>query len=157
MAPILLDRLLLIGALFDHDMARAFAGTPLSAARMRVLWVVHHSGPLTQQALSHALEVSPRNVTALVDALEVAGYLRRRPHPDDRRAVLVSLSPSGVELMETTTREHAELSATLLNAVRPEDRAAVERGVEAIADRLAQLVAEAAESAGASQAAESRR
>lgn len=139
----MLDRLLLIGALFDHDMARAFAGTPLSAARMRVLWVVHHTGPLTQQALAAALEVSPRNVTSLVDALEDAGYLRREPHPRDRRALLVSLTAVGIELMETTTREHTELSATLLDAVRPEDRAAVERGVEAIADRLAELVVEA--------------
>ena len=81
----ILDRLLLIGALFDRDMARAFAGTPLSAARMRVLWVVHHSGPLTQQALAHALDVSPRNITALVDVLEEAGYLARAPHPSDRR------------------------------------------------------------------------
>lgn len=143
----ILDRLLLIGALFDRDMARAFAGTPLSAARMRVLWVVHHSGPLTQQALAHALDVSPRNITALVDVLEEAGYLTRAPHPSDRRAILVSLAPAGVELMERTVREHAELSATLLEAVEPRDRAAVERGVEAIADRLSQLVAEGEEDA----------
>ena len=138
----ILDRLLLIGALFDRDMARAFTGTPLSAARMRVLWVVHHSGPLTQQALAHALEVSPRNVTTLVDVLEEAGYLRRAPHPTDRRAVLVSLAALGAELMETTVREHMELSKTLLDAVRPADREAVERGVEAIAERLAELLAE---------------
>jgi len=148
----ILDRLLLIGALFDHDMARSFAGTPLSPARMRVLWVVHHSGPLTQQALAHALDVSPRNVTALVDALEEAGYLRRGPHPSDRRALLVSLTAVGIELMETTTREHAELSATLLDAVDPEDRAAVERGIGAIADRLAELVAAAETSADARSA-----
>jgi DNA-binding MarR family transcriptional regulator len=151
MPATILDRLLLIGALFDHDMARAFAGTPLSTARMRVLWVVHHSGPLTQQALAHALEVSPRNVTALVDALEEAGYLHRSAHPTDRRAVLVSLTALGVQLMETTTREHAELSATLLDAVRPEDRGAVERGIEAIADRLAELI-EAETSAGSARA-----
>ena len=148
----ILDRLLLIGALFDRDMARAFAGTPLSAARMRVLWVVHHSGPLTQQSLAHALEVSPRNVTALVDALEEAGYLQRAQHPTDRRAVLVSLTVLGTELMETTTAEHAELSATLLEAVRPEDRDAVEQGIEAIVERLAELVA-AAETSTAPQSA----
>ena len=139
----ILDRLLFIGALFERDMARAFAGTPLSAARMRVLWVVHHSGAMTQQALAQALEVSPRNVTALVDVLEQAGYLHREPHPADRRAVLVKLTAQGAELMDRTAREHVELSATLLDAVAPRDRAAVERGVEAIADRLAELVEEA--------------
>ena len=56
-----------------------------------------------------------------------------------------------------TTVVDARDPQAFLDAVRPEDRAAVERGVEAIADRLAQLIAEAAESAGASQAAESRR
>lgn len=136
----ILDRLLLIGSLFGRDMARAFAGTALSPARMRVLWVVHHSGPSTQQSLAHALDVSPRNITALVDALEAAGYVVRAPHPSDRRALLVDLTPEGRELMTRTVAEHAELSATLLDAVRPDDRAAVERGVEAIADRLAELV-----------------
>jgi DNA-binding MarR family transcriptional regulator len=140
MDPTILDRLLLIGALFDRDMSRAFAGTPLSPARMRVLWVVHHSGPLTQQSLARTLEVTPRNVTALVDALSDAGYLSRVPHPSDRRAVLVTLTPMGAELMERTVREHAELSATLLDAVAPGDRPAVERGIEAIAGRLTELV-----------------
>ncbi|WP_243075901.1 MarR family winged helix-turn-helix transcriptional regulator [Microbacterium sp. SS28] len=154
MSVTILDRLLLIGALFERDMARAFAGTPLSAARMRVLWVVHHAGPTRQHALAQALEVTPRNITALVDVLEEAGYLHRAPHPTDRRAVLVSLTPLGVELMQTTVREHGELSATLLDAVRPDDREAVERGVEAIADRLALLLAEA-EAQGAARAAAS--
>lgn len=139
----ILDRLLLIGALFDRDMARAFAGTDLSAARMRVLWVIHHGGPMTQQALAAALDVTPRNVSGLVDALEDAGYLERSPHPSDRRAILVTLSVAGAELMHRTAREHAELSETLLDAVDPADRAATERGIEAIADRLAVLAAHA--------------
>ena len=149
----ILDRLLFIGALFERDMARAFAGTPLSAARMRVLWVVHHSGAMTQQSLAHALEVSPRNVTALVDVLEEAGYLHREPHPTDRRAVLVRLTARGADLMAKTAQEHVELSRTLLDAVAPEDRAAVERGVEAIADRLTEHV-EAATDPSAALAAD---
>jgi DNA-binding MarR family transcriptional regulator len=139
----ILDRLLFIGSLFERDMARAFAGTDLSAARMRVLWVVHHGGPLTQQALARQMDVTPRNVSGLVDALEEAGFVRREQHPTDRRALLVTLTSEGAELMSRTEREHAQLSATLLEAVSPRDRAATERGIEAIADRLAQLVAEA--------------
>lgn len=144
---LLLDRLLLIADLFQRDMARAFAGTELSGARMAVLWVVHHSGPATQQALATELDVTPRNISALVDALETAGFVRRAPHPADRRAHLVELTGAGVELMTRTAREHAELSARLLDAVAGDDRAALERGLDAIAVRLAQLIAEADESA----------
>lgn len=141
----ILDRLLQIGELFQHDMARAFAGTGLTSARVRVLWVLQHGGPMTQQALAGALEVSPRNVTGLVDALEASGHVRRTPHPNDRRAVLVELSETAEQTMAQMQRDHAELSATLLDAVEPGERAAVERGVAAIADRLAMLVAEARE------------
>ena len=111
-----LDRLLEIGGLFQKDMARAFSGTPLTPARTRVLWDLAHSGPSTQHALAARLEVSPRNITGLVDALEVGGYVTRSPHPTDRRAIIVSLTASAEQLMHEMQREHAELTADLLAA-----------------------------------------
>jgi DNA-binding MarR family transcriptional regulator len=87
--------------------------------------------------------VSPRNITGLVDALEATGYVERSPHPTDRRAVLVSLTPSSAELMREMQRDHEELGAILLAAVPPADRDALVRGVDAIAARLRELVAAA--------------
>jgi DNA-binding MarR family transcriptional regulator len=141
--PTVLDRLLEISELFQRDMAREFDGTSLSTARTRVLWDLAHSGPSTQQALAGRLEVSARNVTGLVDALESAGYVVRAPHPTDRRAVLVTLTASATELMREMQRDHEELSATLLGAVAPSDREAFVRGVDAVAARLRALVAAA--------------
>ncbi|MEV1130778.1 MarR family transcriptional regulator [Agromyces sp. NPDC049794] len=136
-----LDRLLEVGELFQKDMARAFEGTPLTAARARVLWDLQHDGPATQQALATRLGVSARNITGLVDALEAGGYVERSPHPTDRRATIVSLATSARRMMRQMQREHAELSAELLGAVAPADRAGFERGVDAIATRLRELVA----------------
>lgn len=141
--PTVLDRLLEISELFQRDMAREFDGTSLSTARTRVLWDLAHSGPSTQQALATRLEVSARNITGLVDALETAGYVARAPHPTDRRAVLVTLTPSATELMREMQRDHEDLGATLLAAVPPADRDALVRGVDAIAARLRELVAAA--------------
>ncbi|GAA1836582.1 MarR family winged helix-turn-helix transcriptional regulator [Agromyces salentinus] len=135
-----LDRLLEIGELFQHDMANAFAGTTLTPARVRVLWVIQHAGPMTQQALATSLEVSARNVTALVDALEAGGHVRRSPHPTDRRATIVSLTDAAERRMREMQREHAELGDELLSAVEPADRPALERGVDAIAARLRALI-----------------
>jgi len=138
--PTVLDRLLEISELFQHDMARAFDGTSLTTARVRVLWVIQHGGPMTQQALATELEVSARNVTGLVDALEAGGYVARSPHPTDRRATIVSLTANARRRMREMQREHAELTADLLGAVDPADRAALERGVDAIAGRLRELI-----------------
>ncbi|MFC4138019.1 MULTISPECIES: MarR family winged helix-turn-helix transcriptional regulator [unclassified Microbacterium] len=141
MEPLLLDRLLQIGDLFQKDMSRAFEGTPLSTARVHLLWALQDAGPSTQQTLARLCGVSPRNITGLVDALEASGHVRRTPHPTDRRAVLVELTETSTAYMAQMRRDHADLDAELLGAVSPEDREAVRRGVAAIADRLSALAA----------------
>ncbi|REJ04026.1 MarR family transcriptional regulator [Microbacterium bovistercoris] len=143
MEPLLLDRLLQIGELFEKDMSRAFEGTSLSTARVHLLWVLQDAGPSTQQTLARLCGVSPRNITGLVDALEASGHVRRTPHPTDRRAVLVELTEMSTTYMAQMRREHSDLDTELLDAVAPADREAVQRGVAAIANRLGELVADA--------------
>jgi len=140
MEPLFVDRLLQITDLFQRDMARAFEGTGLTTARVHLLWVLQHAGPSTQQSLARLCEVSPRNITGLVDALEKSGHVRRSAHPTDRRAVLVELTPTAVETMTRMQEEHEQLNATLLSAIDPADRPAVERGLSAVVAHLESLV-----------------
>jgi DNA-binding MarR family transcriptional regulator len=67
----------------------------LTAPRYRVLSFLNSDGPLTSAELARRLGVTPRAVTALVDGLVEQRLVRRRPHPSDRRATLVSLSARG--------------------------------------------------------------
>lgn len=143
MEPALLDRLLQIADLFQRDMTRAFDGTGLTPARVHLLWVLARSGPSTQQSLAVACGVSPRNITGLVDGLEASGHVRRTPHPTDRRAVLVELTGTATAMMTRMQREHVELNDTLMAAIAPADRAAVERGLSALIAKLTDLVDEA--------------
>lgn len=53
------------------------------------------SGGAGVSELARAAGFSSRNVTGLVDTLERAGLVRRAPDPDDRRAVLVSITDAG--------------------------------------------------------------
>jgi DNA-binding MarR family transcriptional regulator len=48
--------------------------------------------------------VHPTSVTNAVDRLEDAGLVTRRAHPEDRRAMLVALTPRGRDLAEEATR-----------------------------------------------------
>ncbi|KJQ55792.1 MarR family winged helix-turn-helix transcriptional regulator [Microbacterium sp. SA39] len=151
METLLLDRLLQIGELFQRDMARAFDGTGLTTARVHLLWVLQHAGPSTQRDLARMCEVTPRNITGLVDGLEESGHVRRTPHPTDRRSVIVELTDTAAQTMERMQQEHTELNDTLLAAVAPEDRAAVERGIAAIASHLEKLVVDALTEAAATE------
>ena len=122
--PATLDRVLLLAQLVQADLARFEREEGLSTSRVHVLWVLGATGPSTQQALARALEVTPRNVTGLVDGLVASGHVTREPHPGDRRATLVTPTALGARTIEGLTSSHADLAQRLFGDV-PADRLAV--------------------------------
>jgi DNA-binding MarR family transcriptional regulator len=68
----------------------------LSESRLSVIFRLSKIGEMTLGDLAESLNVTPRNVTGLVDHLERDGLVERFPDPDDRRAIRVRLSPAGV-------------------------------------------------------------
>lgn len=77
------DRKLAVSEALGLSWARVLALRRLSAQ------------PLTLRALAAQLISDPPYVTIIVDDLEERGLVRRRPHPEDGRAKLVSLTPAG--------------------------------------------------------------
>ena len=134
------DRLLEIALLLQQDMASSFEGTVLTPARAHALWELHRLGPSTQQAVAAALDVTPRNVTGLVDALEAAGYVERRPHPTDRRATSVTLTDLGAETVNGMLRDRQQAAAQLAAALDPDRLVEFRRDLDAVAERLQTMV-----------------
>ena len=54
-----------------------------------------------QQQVGSAMGIDPSTMVSLVDQLERAGLAQRRPHPRDRRAREVLLTPAGRETLKT--------------------------------------------------------
>ena len=94
----------------------------LTYARMRLLGVLNRKGPQIMSALSDELVVSPRNITTLVDALEAKGLMRRHPHPTDRRAILIELTPQGAETCAAMYTQHAEAVSELFSDLSQADQ-----------------------------------
>lgn len=55
------------------------------------------TGSARMRDLAEAFALAPSRVTSLIDRLEAEGLVGRRPHPDDRRAVLAYLTVEGRE------------------------------------------------------------
>ncbi len=53
---------------------------------------------MSMSELAAALEIDRPNATVLVDDLEQQGYVRRKPHPTDRRTRLVEATRKGKAL-----------------------------------------------------------
>lgn len=77
----------------------------LTFARYEVLMLLTFSraGSLPMSVIGGRLQVHPTSVTNAVDRLEKAGLVDRRPHPDDGRALLVSMTGPGRELAAQAT------------------------------------------------------
>ncbi|MDN5764211.1 MAG: MarR family transcriptional regulator [Humibacillus sp.] len=55
---------------------------------------------MTPKQLSDLLGITTGSTTGAVDNLVKAGFLRREPHPDDRRSVELHLTPTGRHSVE---------------------------------------------------------
>lgn len=69
----------------------------VSYARLRLLTALKCDDNQTMRRLAKALDVTPRRVTALVDALEAEGLVERHRHPTDGRSTLVTITEDGLK------------------------------------------------------------
>ncbi|MFC0506134.1 MarR family winged helix-turn-helix transcriptional regulator [Micromonospora costi] len=83
------------------------------------------TGPVTLRELADRMSCEPSNATFVADRLEEQGYLERHPHPEDRRAKQLVLTPRGTELRERLLALLAEDSP--LSPLGPEERDVLQR------------------------------
>jgi len=79
----------------------------LNRTDMRALDLVGRAGPLAPTALARLLGFTTGGVTTVLDRLERAGYIRRRPDPADRRRLVV-------EVTQATSARDAEVFGGLI-------------------------------------------
>lgn len=77
----------------------------LTFARYELLVLLHFSktGALPLGKVGDRLMLHQASVTNLVDRLEDQGYVRRVPHPTDRRTTLAELTPTGRAIVADAT------------------------------------------------------
>jgi DNA-binding MarR family transcriptional regulator len=91
----------------------------LSPSARQILAVVEGAGePLEPSVIAERLLITTGSVTSLLDNLEKRDLIRRLPHPEDRRKLLVAITPAAQHIVDELlpalhARERDVISAAL--------------------------------------------
>lgn len=86
---------------------------------MRILSA--HPG-ITQQRLAEHTAIDASSMVAVIDELEAKNLAERRPHPEDRRARAIYLTPTATATLERLGKRAAELQRELFAGLTAEER-----------------------------------
>jgi len=115
--------------------ARSIAETnpSLTLPQMRVLTIVSRDGPLNLNAVARGLGVHPSNATRTCNRLVQAGLLDRRDNPDDRRNVVLTLTPEGRAVWEGVMDRRRQAIEQVVRRLSANEREQLAGGLTAFA------------------------
>lgn len=123
--------------LMRRDFYSQTAGLGLTPALARLLYHVNRAPGSRQAELAARLHVSPVTLGRMIDRLVAREYVRRRPDPEDRRAVRVYVAPKGKPLIAKMTEVERTLSAHATRGLAARERAALRDLLERLYENLA--------------------
>ena len=96
------------------------AAEETTIAQYRALVVLASRGPQRMVDLAGALDVTPSTAGRMCDRLLRKGLIRRHRARNDRREVLVSITPAGREVVDQATARRRALIAEILGRLTPD-------------------------------------
>jgi DNA-binding MarR family transcriptional regulator len=126
----------------DRFRSALASSADISPADLDALEYLEAEGPLTQRQLGDRLVLTSGAITMLVDRLERGGWVTRRPHPRDRRYVLVELSPQALDRAPVGLAAYHSQIAALAASVPAAHRQVIGSFLQAAADAAADAAAE---------------
>ena len=102
--------------------AEELAPVGLTPALFGLLNVLEARPGANQQEIGSAMGIDPSTMVSLIDQLEEGGLAKRRPHPGDRRAREVAISPKGRRLLERARRMASQVQDEVLRGLTSAER-----------------------------------
>ena len=121
----LLGRVARLRTHLAREIEKTLAAHGLNSASFDVLATLRRSGPpyrLSPGDLIATTMVSSGTMTNRLDQLEKAGFIERSHNPDDRRSVIIALTPEGFALVDEAVTSHVENEHRLLDGLSAEER-----------------------------------
>lgn len=116
--------------------ARSLAGVEdaVTLTQFRTLVVLHGHGSTRLVALAERLGVNASTALRTVDRLISAGMVRRRENQNDRREVVIDLTPAGATVVSEVTARRRDAIEGIVSAMPPDRRRGLVTSLTAFAD-----------------------
>ena len=108
--------------LMRRNFERRARAIGLTRAQWAAIAHLRRNEGCNQSTLADLLEVEPITLARLLDRMEAAGWVKRRPDPKDRRARLVFLTEKAKPLIDQLTDFAADTRAVALAGMTPEEQ-----------------------------------
>jgi DNA-binding MarR family transcriptional regulator len=116
-------------------MTRAFADRDAHPAQAFCLRMLAEHEDMSQRELGRALRLSPPTVTAMLQRMERAGTVERRPDPADARVTRVRLTAMGQERERETRAVLGATIGSVLAGLSDADKTELARLLDVVARR----------------------
>ena len=108
---------------FTRRLMARRATDDLTESQFGVLEALLHLGPMMQGALSQKLLTSSGNMTLVLDNLEKRNLVRRVRSVEDRRIVMIELTPAGEDLIRKIMPRQVQAITEEMSVLTPEEQA----------------------------------
>jgi DNA-binding MarR family transcriptional regulator len=126
-----------ITRLMRRNFARRAQPLGMTEGQWRLLARLSGNQGISQAALADIMEVQPITLVRLIDRLEAAGLVERRPDPKDRRAFRLYLAPKAQPLLDRIWDFAHQTREDAMAGLSPVER---ERMIDALIKIKANLV-----------------
>lgn len=132
-ADAITDALLTASRLLVGMSARSIAlvDETITIPQFRTLVILSTRDAINLATLAGLLDVAPSTTGRMVDRLVTAGLIDRRPHPDSRRELVVTLTRRGREIVDAVTARRREEIARVVARMAPAERRGLVRALTA--------------------------
>ena len=111
----------------------AWMGLNLTLAQLKCLHFIYFGGTTNLIKLAKALNVTPPNVTGIINRLVMQGLVKREENPEDRRAYILSVTEKGAALIEGLRESGTKRMVGILNRLSIRELTALQTGFKALA------------------------
>ena len=106
---------------WPHYFDKAFGIPDLRLTEFAILQQLSESGPTPMVRLSDENLVTKAAVTAIIDAMETKGLVRRVRDSSDRRVVNIRMTPAGKKLFGVARRRYEAIVTGFVSVLEPDE------------------------------------